>query len=138
MAETKDDIAAERDALKRENDNLRAQLAARGQAPATGTPQHTFMLSEGDRQELVQRGVVNINGRLMTRDDVRAEMGDRGKNVDLGTAEPDPQLLKSAERTSIRGFDYVYPSVEPGKIDPEVAGTPGINGPAADTDGADK
>lgn len=138
MSETKDEIAAERDALRAENERLRGQLAAAGARPAVGVaaPQHLF-LSEGDRQELEIRGVLNIGGRLMTREEVLAELGDNQKGVEIadapeGTRVDPAAVRKIQERPAILGVDYVYPSVEPGKIDPAVAGTPGINGPAAD------
>lgn len=133
MAETKDEIAAERDALREENERLRAQLAAAGRPAGVATPRHTFQLSEGDRQELASRGAVNVNGRLMTRTDVERELGPDQANVDLGDA-PAPQLPPETQRSAVRGVDYVYPSVRPGEIDPAVAGTPGINGPAAGGD----
>jgi hypothetical protein len=139
MAETKEEIAAERDDLREQNErqtaeieNLRGQLAASGAAARTYAPSQQFALSEGDRQELVQRGVVNIGGRRMSREQVAAALPDSYANVDLGTAEPADGDLQDAERSKIRGVDFVYPSVEPGLIDPKVAGTPGINGPSAD------
>jgi len=142
MAETKDDIAAERDALKAENEQLKARLAeassaAAELAPARGyAPAQTFQLSEGDRQELIAHGVVNVGGVAMTRDDVRAKLGDDQQNVDLGTAEIDPATAAAMQQHRPQGaqpgVDFVYPSVAPGQIDPAVAGTPGISGPAAD------
>lgn len=147
MSETKDDIAAERDALRAENENLRGQLAAAGATTTAGRAapaQHRFQLSEGDRQELELRGVVNIGGRMMTRDEVLAEIADAGPdgqgNNDQGAVEiaeaPEAtrvDLSKLPDRTGpgVEGIDFVYPSVERGKIDPDVAGTPGINGPSA-------
>jgi hypothetical protein len=139
MAETKEDIAAERDQLREDNDRLthevealRGQLTAAGSAPRGYAPAQQFTLSEGDRQELVQRGVVNIGGRRMTRDQIREALPDSYAAVDLGTAKPADGDVQDVERTAVRGVDYVYPSVQPGRIDPAVAGTPGINGPAAD------
>lgn len=130
MSETKEDIAAERDALRAENAELRKAAAGR---PATAPQvQHRFVLSEGDRQELVARGVVNINGRRMTREDVEAELGDDQLDVDLGDAQPAD--TERPARAAVEGVDFIYPSVAPGLIDPAVAGTPGINGPAAGTD----
>jgi len=134
--ELKDDIAAERDALKAENERLKAQLAAIGQATRAYAPAQTFQLSEGDRQELIAHGVVNVGGVAMTRDDVRAKLGDDQQNVDLGTAEIDPATAAAMQQHRPQGaqpgVDFVYPSVAPGQIDPAVAGTPGISGPAAD------
>lgn len=131
MAETKDDIAAERDALRAENENLRGQLAA-ASVPGRAAPvEHVFTLTEDARQQLVTRGFANIGGRELNRDQVTELLGDRAPNYDLGTRKPDRLPDAPAPRSSIRGFDYVYPSVAPGVIDPAVAGTPGINGPAA-------
>jgi hypothetical protein len=133
MTELKDDIAAERDELRAENERLRAQLAAAGGSPRAYQPAQQFQLSEGDRQELVTRGVVTINGRRMTREDVENELDEDQRGVDLGDADPvDAGAPGVGERSAIRGVDYVYPSVAPGLIDPDVAGTPGINGPAAE------
>lgn len=133
MAETKDDIAAERDALRADNERLRAELA-RGLPGRVDVPQHRFQLSEGDRQELVQRGVVNIGGRLFTREEVEAKLGDDQRGIDLGDAVPDPLVVAQArrERGNVRGVDYVYPSVAAGEIDPGAVGTPGVSGPAAE------
>lgn len=138
MAETKDDIAAERDKLREENEQLRRQLAASGAAPASGrvvAPQQTFMLSEGERQELAARGVLSIGGRLYSRDEVRQKLGDSQQDLDLGDAEPDQATMLALQQQrkagAVEGVDYVYPSVAPGEIDPAVAGTPGISGPPA-------
>jgi hypothetical protein len=83
MAETKEDITAERDALRDENAQLRAQLAA-ATAPGPAAPAHRFQLSEGDRAELAAHGRANIGGKLMTRDAVRELLGDDQAHVDLG------------------------------------------------------
>jgi hypothetical protein len=147
MSETKDEIAADRDRLQAENENLRGQLAAAGATRTAGQAppaQHRFQLSEGDRQELEIRGVVNIGGRLWTRDEVLAEMARTGPDaaghndqsaVEIAEAPEgtriDPGLLPGRTGPGIAGVDFVYPSVERGKIDPAVAGTPGISGPAA-------
>lgn len=140
MAETKDDIAAERDHLAREhaqlqaeNERLRAQLAAAGRPAGVTAPQHTFQLSQGDLMELERNGWVSVGGRVLTTDEVRAELaGTPQEGMEI--AEPEnPQVPKPVEGGNVRGFDFVYPSVSRGKIDPAVAGTPGINGPAAET-----
>lgn len=129
MAETKDQIAEERDRLKAENETLRAQLAAAGgRMPAA---QHTFQLSEGQRQELVQNGVVNVGGRMLTADEVRERLGDDQRDLDLGDAPVPSWYVPGREGSAVAGVDFVYPSVAPGQIDPKVAGLPGINGPAA-------
>lgn len=131
MAETKEQIAAERDALRAENDRLRLQLGA-GTAGTAQAAQHTFELSEGARQELAQNGEVVIGGVRMTRDQVRARLSADQQGLDLGTAEP-PNRVEQPARGGVEGVDFIYPSVAPGLIDPAVAGTPGINGPSADT-----
>lgn len=122
--------------LRAENENLRGQLAAAGAARQTGQVTHEFTLSEGDRQELETYGVVNINGRQYTTDEVRKELAKNKAyaNVEIEDA-PEATRRKPTSRTElagVRGIDYVYPSVRPGAIDPAVAGTPGINGPSAD------
>lgn len=135
MAETKDDISAERDALREENERLKAQLAAVGRPAGVVAPQQTFELSEGDRQELVARGAANIRGRLRTRDEVRDMLPADQSGVELGDGPVDPALQtlidRQAPREGIPGVTHVWPSVAPGEIDPAVAGTPGISGPAA-------
>lgn len=137
MAETKEDIAAERDQLRAENEELRRKLraamdqAGRQAAPGPVAPQQMFQLSEGDRQELVAHGWLNVGGRLRTRDEVRDMLGGDQRNVDLGDREPDPLPVGIRRDSAVPGVDYVYPSVAPGQIDPKVAGTPGISGPAA-------
>lgn len=133
MAETKDEIAAQRDALLAENENLRGQLAAAGGRVVR--PQHTFMLSEGARQELQLYGVTNIDGRRWTIDEVRAKLAEQEQDG-VEIADPDPSVARTAAvglrpQGKTPGVDFVYPSVAPGQIDPAVAGLPGINGPAA-------
>lgn len=122
--------------LEADNARLRAQLAVAGRPAGAVAPEHTFQLSEGDRQELEIRGVINYGGRVMTKDDVEKAMarsGQRGVEIADAPAETRVALDPSVDMgPGIRGIDFVYPSVERGKIDPAVAGTPGINGPAAD------
>lgn len=153
--ELKEEIRSERDQLRDENDNLRAEIARLREAGAGVTAvgraqvQHTFLLTEGDRLELEQRGVANINGRLMTRDEVLdklahtgavrtlpdgreqgdqsgVEIGEVAEGADQGAIEA---ARKAAHREAVYGVDYIYPSVAPGVIDPAVAGQSGINGP---------
>lgn len=142
MAET---VKEERDRLAQENAILRNQLAFAGGRVAT--PQYTFQLSEGERQELEITGVINKGGRAMTKEDVEAEMAAAGQTgVTIRDAPAETKIPVDANTPGrgpgIRGFDYVYPSVERGKIDPAIAGTPGISGPPADSDpsssGSDK
>lgn len=133
MPETKDEIAAERDELRAENERLRTQLAATGQpSPGVQGPQRLF-LSEGDRQELETTGRVNLGGRLLNREQVLDELqGGPQEGVQIGEPANPRGVAAVPEPTNIRGVDFVYPSVTRGKIDPAVAGAPGINGPAAD------
>jgi hypothetical protein len=138
MPETKDDIARERDELKRENESLRR--AAGANRPGVWQPTR-FLLTEGDRQELEMFGVATIGGRRLTIDEVREKVAGTDQ-ADVQLNDPTPEMDRRGELTGagathpagIRGFDFVYPSVAPGQIDPAVAGTPGINGPAADVD----
>lgn len=134
---TKEEIAAERDALRAENENLRGQLAAAGAArPGVQAPvQHTFQLSEGDRQQLEITGVINVGGKLLTKAEVVKLLGKDQKNVPIADAPAatrvDPDKLPDRTGKGVEGVDYVYPSVARGEIDPAVAGTPGISGPPA-------
>jgi hypothetical protein len=138
MPETKDQIAEQRDQLLAENETLRAQLAAAGR-PAGAYQPTRFLLTEGDRQELQIFGVATIGGRLLTIDQVREKLAGTDQ-ADVPLADPPAATDRRAELAAqlepgrpagIRGFDYVYPSVAPGEIDPKVAGTPGISGPPA-------
>jgi hypothetical protein len=143
MAENKDEIAAERYRLREENDRLLAEVdSLKGQLTTAGggrvaAPQHTFQLSEGDRQALAIHGQINVGGRMRTREEIAGMLqadGNRGDQgaVDLGDAEP-PAPVRDIDRPGVPGVDFVYPSVAPGEIDPAVAGTPGISGPSANT-----
>lgn len=128
--ETKDQIAAERDQLRAENAALRGQLTAAGRGGYQ--PAQRFALSEGDRQELEMNGVAVIGGRRMTREDVLEALGpDSQVEIAEPPADRDQRQTVAGARaaSAIPGVDFVYPSVEPGFIDPAVAGTPGISGP---------
>jgi hypothetical protein len=130
MPETKEDIAAERDLLREEVTRLQAELAAADRPAGPVAPVHTFQLSEGDRQELLIRGQVNVGGRMRSREEIAGMLGEDQRNVDLGEKDP-PAAPAETARAGVPGVDFVYPSVEPGGIDPAVAGTPGISGPPA-------
>lgn len=130
MAETKDEIAADRDRLQLENEQLRGSLAAAGVGPRVQQPAHTFQLSEGQRQELVMNGYTNINGVIRTRDEVQEMLGEDQAAVELGDGDPPAGTPVVQPRSEIRGVSHVYPSTRPGFIDPSVAGLPGISGPA--------
>ena len=56
MAETKDEIAAERDALRAENENRRGQLVAASATTGGRVQAPKPFLTEGERQELITFG----------------------------------------------------------------------------------
>jgi hypothetical protein len=71
----------------------------------------------------------------MTKADVEkamAEAGQRGVKIKDAPEATKVTVEPDVNGPGVRGVDFIYPSVERGKIDPAVAGTPGINGPAAD------
>jgi hypothetical protein len=122
--------------LRAENARLRAALARAGQPAGQPAVQHKFFLSEGDRQELEMTGSVAIGGKRMTTDQVRAELAKSDTQAGTEVADADPESVLNLPTAptpgpGIRGVDFVYPSVARGEIDPAVAGTPGVNGPAA-------
>lgn len=130
---TKDELAQQLADAQQENAALRTQLAGVGRVYA---PAQTFQLSEGDRQEVETFGVVNIGGRRYTREEVLDKLAgtpQAGVEIDEPAAQLDQRAQTAGRRASaVEGVDFIYPSVAPGQIDPAVAGTPGINGPAAD------
>lgn len=83
MAETKEEISAERDELRAEVERLQAELAA-ATAGSPAAPAHRFQLSEGDRAELATHGRATIGGKLLTRAEVRLLLSDDQALVDLG------------------------------------------------------
>jgi hypothetical protein len=136
MSETKEEIAAQRDQLIAERDALVLEVAGlRDQLAGARPPaaEHQFVLSEGVRQELTTYGAAVVDGKLLTRDQVLERLGPDQAAVDIPPPAPDLvrplPVVRPAGATP--GVDFVYPSVEPGGIDPAVAGTPGIYGPAA-------
>lgn len=131
MAETKEDIAAQRDQLQAENEQLRGQLAAAASRPGPVTPTHTFQLTQGHLVELETYGVTNINGRQYTTDEVRAKLTGDQAGLHIEDASNPVTAPERPDRPPVAGVDYTWPSVAPGEIDPAVAGTPGISGPAA-------
>lgn len=132
MSETKEEIAADRDRLLAENENLRGQLAAAGAArPGTAAPaQHRFLLSEGQRQDLEMHGNTEIGGRFVDTGEVRGMLEDDQQRIEIDTPDTVRQVPQASTRTKIPGVDFVYPSVEYGKLDPAVADAPGVHGPA--------
>lgn len=134
MAETPKEIAEDRDRLRAENENLRGQLAAAGAARVgTAAPaQHVFQLSQAQLNELETTGFTNVGGRRVGTDEVRKMLGKDQRGVEI--AKPSNPVAPAPVRerqAAVPGVDFVYPSVAPGQIDPAVAGTPGISGPAA-------
>ncbi|RQW83559.1 hypothetical protein [Micromonospora globispora] len=130
-------LQAENARLRAENERLRGQLAAAGASTRAGTvPAAKPYLTEGERQDLITFGVTNDvhAGQRMNLHDAakRYPDADLADATDDAKTAADRDRTEAVERTSVRGVDYVWPSVEPGKIDPAVAGTPGINGPSAD------
>jgi hypothetical protein len=73
MSETKDEIAAERDALRAENEQLRAQLASTTSATylRAANPEPRFELSAGEQHDLQVHGVTRSarTGKAITAED---------------------------------------------------------------------
>jgi hypothetical protein len=138
MSETKEQVTEERDMLRAEVDRLntengRLRAATAVPTAAAGAVQHQFFLTEGARQELELNGNAVINGRMMTIDQVRAELSPEQSQIQIdGPPEDRPMPAGGRPASATPGVDFVYPSVAPGLIDPAVAGQPGINGPAAE------
>lgn len=131
-----DTQAAELKRLQAENENLRGQLAAAGARNTTAAPAaHVFQLSEGQRQELQMHGNAVIDGKMMTIDEVRKILPPGQTTVEITAPKTVRELPAERTRDKIAGIDYIYPSVEYGKLDPAVAGQPGVSGPAADKTG---
>lgn len=118
---------AEVAALRAENDRLKGQLAQATARTANVAPAKPY-LTEGERQELITFG---RSGRLNLKTAAqRFPEADLSGATDVAKKASTEDEL-TVERPAIRGFDYVYPSVAPGVIDPAVVGEPGITGPAA-------
>lgn len=132
MSETKEQVTEQRDALLAEVERLRGQLAAAGTRAVDAPAAHRFFLSEGGRQELELYGVVNIGGKQRTRDEVLAMLDDSQAGVEIAEVDPGSRLAPARPQGTTPGVDFVYPSVAPGELDPAVAGTPGVSGPAAE------
>jgi hypothetical protein len=118
---------AELQALRAENDRLKGQLAQATARTANVAPAKPY-LTEGERQELITFGRSgDLNLKTAKAKFPEADLSGATEIARKASTEDETTV----ERAGIRGFDFVYPSVAPGKIDPEVAGLPGINGPAA-------
>ncbi len=127
MAETKDQIEAQRDDLLRqaadqqaEIERLQGELAAAragGGSPARVTLAEPVGLSEGDRQALRVAGVVTnpATGKL----ELASDHGIEVVTVDGRAALERAQKDRAEGRGAIRGVDFVYPSVAPGVLAPE-------------------
>lgn len=131
---TNAEMTAELNAVRAENENLRGQLAASG-ARRPPAVEHPFVLSQGELAELETYGVTNHDGQRLTREQALTRMAASDDQRGVQIAEPKADLAASLPAVrpnlGLPGVDYVYPSVRPGAIDPAVAGTPGISGPAA-------
>lgn len=144
MADPKTDPKADRIAeLEAENTRLKGDLAAAStrRPYVAAVPQ----LTEGDRLQAEQLGYATVGGVVYTRDELVAKLKEWGQEgVTIG--QPAPAQREEAARLvgalrqdkdaatspeGIRGFTHVWPSVAPGRIDPTVAGLPGVNGPSA-------
>jgi hypothetical protein len=133
MSETKEEIAAQRDQLQAEVEQLRGQLAAAG-ANRVAAPTHTFELSQGQLADLEAWGVTTVGGVQRTTEEVRAMLTGDQSGIEIKEASAPAATLPVVDRGEPRyGVDFVHPSVAPGVIDPAVAGQPGISGPAADS-----
>jgi hypothetical protein len=140
MSETKEEIAAERDALREEvkrvtaeRDRLTGEVAAAG-ANRVAVPAHTFQLSQGQLADLETFGVTTVGGRQVTADEVRGMLEGNQAGLEIQEASAPAAVPVIPDRGEPRyGVDFVYPSVAPGQIDPAVAGQPGISGPPADS-----
>lgn len=130
MPAEKNDQAAELAAVRAENERLKGQLAEATSRTANVPAARPF-LTEGERQDLLTFGVTSgTQGRRMTLTEAKA----RFPEVDFESASDvakanDESAEALPKRAAIRGFDYVYPSVAPGKLAPEAVGQPGISGP---------
>lgn len=132
MSETKEQIAEERDQLRGEVERLQGELAesraaaaGRGAAsPARVTfeerPQFRggTVLTEGERQALESEGVINsaFNGRQLLADDFGIEPKTEAARERLRLARAEVDAGRG--RQSIPGVTHVYPSIEPGRLDP--------------------
>lgn len=118
---------AEVAALRAENDRLKGQLAQATARTANVAPAKPY-LTEGERQELITFGRSGgLNLKTAAKKFPEADLS--GTTEVARKASTEDEL--KGERSSIRGFDFVYPSVAPGVLDPAVVGEPGITGPAA-------
>lgn len=131
LIEERDKLLVELKAKTAEVESLRGQLAAAG-AGRVVAPVHTFELNQGQLAELETSGVTNVNGRQVTTDQVRGMLSGGQANLPIRDASnPVTPATVVGRRGAAYGVDYVYPSVEPGRIDPAAAGQPGISGPPA-------
>lgn len=105
--------------LRAENERLRGQLAASGADRRLSQNRATRpFLSEGERQDLELNGVTNspFTGERLTAEGEGVEQVRDAQVADLPP-------VRTASTQGVEGFDYVYPSVAPGVLDPKLTGT---------------
>jgi hypothetical protein len=118
MAETTKDDAVQTRVRELEGENARLKEELRAsradQRLSHGRAERPF-LSEGERQDLQQYGVTNspFTGERITAQDEGVET-----KVDPASVPP----ARTGSRGAVEGFDYVYPSVAPGVLDPKLTG----------------
>jgi hypothetical protein len=105
--------------LRAENERLRGQLAASGADNRLSQNRATRpFLSEGERQDLELNGVTNspFTGERLTA------QGEGVETVRDPQTAALPPVRTTGDRPGVEGFDFVYPSVAPGVLDPKLTG----------------
>jgi uncharacterized protein YciI len=133
---TKEELEAQVSRLQTDNERLRGQLAAAGNRPAANVPAALPFLTEGQRQELLTFGQTTRagGGAALSLSEARELFPDVDLSdaTDAALAADERLRTEVLERASIRGVTHVWPSIEPGVLDPAAVGLPGISGPGPD------
>jgi hypothetical protein len=111
-AKPQDEVAR----LRAENERLRGQLAASGADRRLSRNRSTRpFLSEGERADLELNGVTNspFTGERLN---AAAEGVDMVRDPQVADLPP----VRTQPTQGVEGFDYVYPSVAPGVLDPKL------------------